>query len=141
VSATGGGRVTVSPSANSYAAGQSVTITAVPNPGASFLNWSGDVSGSQNPLTVVLNQSHQAIANFSQNQSLAISLFDGGSSDAGIQLDVAGQLGMHFRLESSANAYLWTPLLDATNSVGTMHYFDSGITNQPAKFYRALILP
>jgi gliding motility-associated-like protein len=44
--------------------GSDVTLTAVANGGGSFINWSGDVSGSTNPLTVTLNSDMNIIANF-----------------------------------------------------------------------------
>ena len=37
-----------------YTLGQSVDLTAVPNTGWDFINWSGDASGSTNPISVTL---------------------------------------------------------------------------------------
>jgi len=42
-----------------------VNINAVPNPGFVFNNWSGDVTGSQNPLTISINNPISITANFS----------------------------------------------------------------------------
>ena len=47
-----------------YATGTNVTLTATPNSGGSFINWSGDASGSTNPLTVTLNSDMNITANF-----------------------------------------------------------------------------
>jgi hypothetical protein len=47
-----------------FATGTNVTLTATPNSGGSFLNWSGDASGSTNPLTVALNSDMNITANF-----------------------------------------------------------------------------
>lgn len=44
--------------------GSTVTLTATPNPGRSFVGWSGDASGSTNPLTVVMDQHKTIFANF-----------------------------------------------------------------------------
>jgi len=141
VYAQGGGGVTISPQANTYAPGQSVTITAVSNPGEFFIEWSGDISGYQNPLTVVMNQSHEIVAHFSLNDFLSLSLYDSGAADAGVELDINCQIGQHFRLDSATNLNLWAPLMDATNTAGILRYLDPGVTNQPAKFYRAVLLP
>jgi pectate lyase len=50
VSSTGGGSVTKSPDQASYDHGTSVTLQAVPDTGYSFTNWSGDLTGSTNPV-------------------------------------------------------------------------------------------
>jgi hypothetical protein len=55
----GGGIVETDPAAP-YAYGQGVTLTAVPLPGWSFDSWNGDVSGSANPLDVVIT-GHRSI--------------------------------------------------------------------------------
>jgi gliding motility-associated-like protein len=44
--------------------GSNVTLTAVPGGGGAFINWSGDASGSTNPLTVTLNSNMNITANF-----------------------------------------------------------------------------
>ena len=44
--------------------GSDVTLTATAIGGGSFINWSGDVSGSTNPLTITLNSDMNIVANF-----------------------------------------------------------------------------
>src|SRR5207249_1650206 len=53
----GRGDVRVSPLANYYGAGEEVTLTAVPEPGQAFTNWSGDATGADNPLVVTMDKS------------------------------------------------------------------------------------
>lgn len=50
----GGGTVEVSPDAPSYAAGTNITLAASPAPGGSFLGWSGDASGSEPSIGLVV---------------------------------------------------------------------------------------
>jgi uncharacterized repeat protein (TIGR02543 family) len=50
--------------AGSYSAGSNVIITASPNTGYTFTSWSGDASGSINPLTVTMNANKNITANF-----------------------------------------------------------------------------
>src|SRR5208283_2211935 len=52
----GTGSVSAAPSNALYASGTLVALTAIPGPGQSFLGWSGDASGAQNPLNATMNQ-------------------------------------------------------------------------------------
>jgi hypothetical protein len=64
VSVTGNGTVAVSPDQPDYAPGDVVQLTATPGPGASFLGWSGDLTGSANPASITMNTSHAVTAAF-----------------------------------------------------------------------------
>ena len=44
--------------------GSEVILTAIATGGGSFINWSGDASGSTNPLTTTLNSDMNIVANF-----------------------------------------------------------------------------
>ena len=59
-----GGRVTQSAVDGIYTKGTSVVLTPVADAGYEFTNWSGDASGSENPLTVVLDSSKAVKAGF-----------------------------------------------------------------------------
>ena len=61
---SGSGSVSVNPSQSSYAPGQQVTLTATPNTGFTFGSWSGDVTGTANPLTLTVNANMTINANF-----------------------------------------------------------------------------
>ena len=41
-----------------------VTLTATPTGNSTFINWTGTVTSTQNPLTVSMNQTHNIVANF-----------------------------------------------------------------------------
>lgn len=53
----------------SYESGSSVTLTAVPDAGYAFLNWSGDAAGTANPLTLVLDTDKNVGAIFVEQSS------------------------------------------------------------------------
>ena len=53
-SSTGPGLVDRTPDKPNYECGELVTLTAQSDPGADFLGWSGDASGTVNPLTVTI---------------------------------------------------------------------------------------
>lgn len=58
------GNGSVSPNGGSYDSGESVTLTATPSNGATFSNWTGDASGSSNPLTITMNSNKNITAVF-----------------------------------------------------------------------------
>ncbi len=60
-----GGSITLNPAGGSYASGTSVTVTATPNTGYTFANFSGDLTGTTNPATVTMNSNKAITANFS----------------------------------------------------------------------------
>ena len=66
-SPSGGG--TVSPSGlNWYDSGQPVSVLATANAGYDFLNWTGNLTGSNNPESVTMTGPRSVTANFKQNQ-------------------------------------------------------------------------
>jgi hypothetical protein len=59
-----GGTVTKSPDATSYPQGSKVTLTATPAYGYVFSSWSGDVTGTTNPVTVTMDGNKAVTANY-----------------------------------------------------------------------------
>lgn len=59
----GNGKVTPNP-AGPYVNGQSVTLTATPDTGWTFTGWSGDLTGSVNPITFNITKATVVTANF-----------------------------------------------------------------------------
>ncbi len=64
VTVSGQGSVTLNPSGGNYSEGTQVTITATANSGYVFDHWSGDLSGSANPVTITVDGNKNIIANF-----------------------------------------------------------------------------
>jgi len=58
------GTVQITPLKPFYHYGDVVTLTATAVSGWSFSNWSGDVSGNENPLTIMITGNTEIIANF-----------------------------------------------------------------------------
>jgi hypothetical protein len=62
---SGSGTVTNNPFTANYASNSTVTLTAVPDTGNYFVNWSGNASGSMNPLNFTMNTNMVITATFS----------------------------------------------------------------------------
>jgi len=67
----------VTPDGGSYESGEEVTLTASPNNGWEFDNWSGDKSSSSNPLTITIQNDVTLTANFAESQDPDIDKFEG----------------------------------------------------------------
>ncbi len=64
------GTVTKNPDKTSYSCNESVRLTAVPNTGTTFTNWSGDASGTTTSITVTMTGNKTITANFGSLLSL-----------------------------------------------------------------------
>ena len=62
------GTVVLTPQGNTYVSGTTITLTAVPTTGYHFVNWSGDVMDSTNPVTVTVKGNITVTANFEINK-------------------------------------------------------------------------
>ena len=138
LSANGFGRVVVSPRANSYASGQNVTLTATADSEQTFLGWTGDASGTNNPLIVNMSQSRNVTANFSKNARLTLTFAPSTVELEGFQLTLNGAFGESYSLQKSSNLVDWTTFVTVTNSFGTTQLSDLPSTNSSAQFYRTI---
>lgn len=64
VAANGNGTISKSPDNAAYDSGTNVTLTATPASGYQFSGWSGDASGTQNPLSLTMNSNKSITATF-----------------------------------------------------------------------------
>jgi uncharacterized repeat protein (TIGR02543 family) len=72
------GTVTKNPDKAVYNHGENVTLQANAATGYNFVNWTGDLSGSVNPVTIVMDSNKNITANFGMNPySLTISAING----------------------------------------------------------------
>jgi hypothetical protein len=128
----GYGEVSVLPYTNTFTTGQMVTNQALPAAGQEFIGWSGDVSGTNNPLVVAMNESKVIFANFTQRPHLDIESL----GRDGLLLSLAGEFTAAYSLEASTNLIHWAPYMTLTNAYGEAQILESSAAGQRL-FYRA----
>ena len=60
----GSGKIELDPGSGPFTVGSQVTAIAIPDTTWEFTNWSGDLSGSENPIQFVIEKNILAVANF-----------------------------------------------------------------------------
>jgi len=120
VSAQGSGTVTKNPTNAAYPSGVTVIVTATPDTGWYFENWSGDATGTNNPLNVTMNSNMVITGNFLPFPTYTLSLNTYGQGT--IVLNPAG------------GSYLSNSVVSATATPasGWVFTFWSGDTNSNA---------
>src|SRR5207249_11707291 len=85
VTVVGSGTVAKAPTQASYDPGSTVQLTATPGPNYHFASWSGDASGTANPLTVVMDGNKSITATFEVNPPplIVVSQIYGGGGNSG----------------------------------------------------------
>jgi len=68
VNPVGSGEVYTDPSKSTYGCYEEVTLTATADPGWTFDSWSGNLSGTTNPVTVTMTGSRVITATFTQDE-------------------------------------------------------------------------
>jgi Divergent InlB B-repeat domain len=136
---SGAGRVTANPQANAYAVNAVVTLTATPDSGQNFLGWAGDATGTNNPWSIILDQSKIITAVFSSRPRLAM-MTNVDLVDGGLRFTLNGEFNRMYQIEFSPDLFTWQTLATITNTYGQTQFFDEPAT-QPSRFYRAVILP
>ena len=96
VSTNGSGTVTKNPDQATYTSGTSVSLLATPASGQQFTGWSGNATGTTNPLTITMNGNKTLTANFAPIPS-------------GLITNIASTTGHLYSLSSLAvNATVYT---------------------------------
>jgi hypothetical protein len=102
---TGEGQVIVEPQKDYYDFGDWVTLTPMPSSGWSFSDWSGDASGSDNPLTIEIEGNMSITAYFIQDKyTLTVNIFPESSGSVDINpMQVTYHFGDQVTLTPNAN--------------------------------------
>lgn len=101
-----GGSTDPSPGYYDICAGSEIIVEAIPNEGFGFSHWSGDATGKDNPVIVVMDADKSIKANFVNQYALNISAGAGGTTDPapgthmydkGIKVTITGIPDIDFR--------------------------------------------
>jgi uncharacterized repeat protein (TIGR02543 family) len=84
------GSVAKNPNQTTYNYLTSVQLTATASPGYSFTSWSGDASGSTNPLTISMNANKNITANFTLNPAIGPGDINLGAAASFVTLTQSG---------------------------------------------------
>jgi hypothetical protein len=108
---------TVTPAAGSfYNAGTSVQVTATPNSGQQFTGWSGDATGTTNPVTITMSAPRNVVASFTgASQGVTIT-----TNPSGLQITVDGTT------YTAPQTFQWTP--GSSHTIATTSPQGSGST-------------
>jgi len=139
VSISGSGAVARSPDLASYAPGAAVDLTATANPGWVFASWSGDTSGTGNPLSVTMTTNKTITANFSMPTPATLSV-PGYVSGNRFQLSVDGAAGVNYVIQANTSLST-TNWLSLFTNAAPFTFTDTGASNYVERFYRAVYLP
>ncbi len=140
----GAGKVNVSPRANAYPVGQSVTLTATPDPHHNFLGWSGDADGDQNPISITMNLDKVITANFSTLVEPVLSASRAGLEGmmpTGFRMTLKSDFPATWQIFGSTNLWWWEVLGNVTNELGEVQFTDPGALERSLRFYRAASPP
>jgi len=99
-----GGVVTLNPTSTSgyYNSGTNVQLTAVPNTGCTFTNWSGSVSGSFSPLTITMTAAQSVTASFQCGAPTTSFLTGYALNQPVVRNDFTGWVGMALTTASNS---------------------------------------
>jgi Divergent InlB B-repeat domain len=90
LSIVGNGSVFANPDQSFYDHGTIVTLTATPAPGRSFVGWSGDASGSQNPIPITMDAPKSVTATFTLNLHL-LSVSGGTHGEVSVTIETPAE--------------------------------------------------
>jgi uncharacterized repeat protein (TIGR02543 family) len=132
VTIVGNGTVVRNPDRSSYGYGSSVELTATPVTGWHFVGWSGDASGSTNPLTVLVDSEKNLSATFAiDSYAVDVTIVGNGTVakvpdqasyeyGSSVELTATAEAGWHFvgwNGDASGSTNPLTVLVDAEKNI------------------------
>jgi uncharacterized repeat protein (TIGR02543 family) len=135
---TTNGNGSISPGSGTYPSGSNVVLTATPNAGYAFSGWSGDATGTNNPLSVPMTSNKAVTGSF---------IFATNSVPASIalaaQISWLASNGVNYQVQSAdvINSNVWINLGSQIAGNGATNYYYDVIGNVQSRFYRVMTRP
>jgi hypothetical protein len=136
----GRGQVALTPPGNLYALNTSVVLQATPDAGQEFIGWSGDASGSENPLIVTMNLNKVIMAKFTKRPRLEGENNPEFLGQEGFRLTLTGEIGVTNEVFGSTDLSNWSLLGTVTNTWGTVQFTDPEAATNAHRAYRARVV-
>lgn len=130
LSKTGQGNVTSD--FNSYPKNSLATITATPSSGWQFSHWTGNATGSTNPIQITMDANKSVTANFTQitydpivvtSPTTTTVWSTGQTKDVSISWD-AGNVGGNVKIELLRNGSVYSTITSSTTNDGSYGAYD-----------------
>jgi len=144
--AAGGGTIQRDPDLARYPTGTNVTLRAVANTGFVFVGWSGDASGTNNPITLTMSGNKTVTASFAEIPLRVLAVVNPGPKQEGdmivfdLRLSSPGDVGgMNFVLRYDP-VYLKDPTLDWSPTLG-VSALDQVNYDTPGEIHAVFALP
>ncbi|GAA3970285.1 beta strand repeat-containing protein [Hymenobacter antarcticus] len=151
ISLVGSGTVTPSPNQATYSSGATVSLTATPAAGFAFSGWSGDATGTTNPLSVTMNANKAITATFAAlpQYTLGVTVIGSGTvtpspnqityvSGSTVTLTATPAVGFGFSGWSGSATGTANPLSVAMTANKTITATFTASSGSGLTFYRAL---
>jgi len=130
ISINGSGSVTKTPDKSSYNLDEEVTLQANPDASHSFINWSGDLSGSSNPATIVMNTDKSVTANFTTDTYYTITATagSGGQISPSGATQVTTGSSQAYTISANAEYHIADVLVDGSSVGAVSSYTFTNVT-------------
>jgi len=123
------GNVLKSPDQEFYDHGTSVELTAVPAEGYSFVEWSGNASGTANPLTITMDGNKVITAEFTlKSYTISASAVGNGTITPSGPVTVSHGEDIRFTISPDAGHHLDSLLVDEINTDSVSGYTFYNVT-------------
>ena len=126
LAAIGRGGVTKAPDQAAYTYGDVVTLTALPAAGWTFTGWSGDATGSANPLPVTIDAAKSITATFADTAAPAVHVI---APNGGEAVGIAQSVLLRWSAADNANVAGVDLLLSRTGAGGAYEILAAGAPN------------
>ncbi len=128
------GSVTKNPNKSTYGNGDTVTLTATPNTGYAFTNWTGDATGNTNPITLTMDGSKTVVANFTAGNVPDISVTPLSYDFGNVKVKKSKSALFKVQNNGKANLTIATLIVGPDASMFTLTSGGGNKTIKPGKF-------